>query len=1290
MKYTIAFGIILILASARTLLAEEFITSPISTEKFPVVEKSFSVVDDAGNITSGFSKSDFEVYEDGTQIDPELVEVDCYSSQAPVQVLLLIDQSTSMSEEVDGKRKIDWAKESARTFVNDIYLGPFSSIGIAVFSTEVNQLCPFTRDKERLKNILKDIPPVSASTDFNSAFLDDNGGAELLKRQPNLNRVIIFLTDGKHDSEWRGLLKQSQITYTLNRNNIELYAITFLDYANEKLNSIAVSTGGYYYQVQTPDELPDLYRLLASGLTLSDNCTISWETDLFCESSPPTRDVRIVYKPKNLTDIDSYTPGNETVFDAGYFSTFYYFGNPAPGTSSERTVILKPGPYDYMVENVYIEDNTYFEIIDYGNGSDVFPGPFQITVGTEHRIKVRFTQQVEDISRKTRLKISAYPCNSEVDLFGGRGNLVITSPQKGDIFSKCEGIEIKWEGVSGDTETDLYYKSIDNNTWQLIANNKRYLYYGWVPPDIEGFFQIKAVSTLNNGSGEILEAVSDTFKIVTPELAAGLDEVFHDSLLIGQYSKSLFENLFYNNSEVDIKIKSAYISGISGDDFTISEYEKNKLAPGEYSDMLIEFFPSDDNIRQAMINIEPDCGETLRIPILGYGICRVDVKDSLRVDTTFTGEYRDTTFVRSMKNPMDMPLNFKAYLSLNDNYDFYLTGIGSNQTVTIPPKGTYDLKVGFSPETVGEKMAKVNIKIEGCTSSEIMLYGHAVLEGVRTNDVNFGRKLYKSEFDTMYVHIKNKDAFDLAISSIDFESESPAFSADFPPPDTLLQGDSTISFPVYFTPNKPGFLDTRIQICINEKDTLYSNLSGETFTRELEIETICPDGVNSGDTGIADLFLINSGYSEPVHIDTCYFAAGSEEFSLPADLVFPSDTLIEPQDTIQIPIFYSPAEGLPHTGLVSVWADNFLADYDTTSRENIGEFICDALRFEYSPEVDLGISMVCESNTGFFEVINNSDNIDLLLYFQNARIEGSDKQSFSLIDTETVIVDPGENNAATFEIGFIPERTGRHDAVLHIPTSGGKDIEISLYGEGVEYSIAFTRKKIKYRPGNMFNQYLTLQVPEVSKGFTEFLDIEVNYDISSMDLSDTGITKIISENPEDNVYLSWEEFDHNADYGSIIAEGHGILDAGRAYDLFEFRFLGLLPQETQADMSSNTSYSCTSISDTTNAQIEADSLCAGTNRYVEISDISFYCLPPFPQPAEGTVNLKFGIGYDSHLKIEMFDNTGKTAVVLYEGTISKGYYNRQYRIPPTLSSGQYSLVFSAGTFTETFSVIISE
>ena len=188
-----------------------------------------------------------------------------------VDVMLVIDISGSMLwiDNEYGKRKIDMAKEAAKTFVDQLNStdGQDRS-GVVVFNQTDYLYQELTSDKNTVKDKIDTIHVnPAADTQIEGGIrnatehLEDNGRIDA-------NWIQILLSDGKDDpccSDAEGAAQEA------NDTNIIIYTIGLgsSDYLDESLlQQIADITGGKYYHAPSSTDLEDIYKEIAYEIKL--------------------------------------------------------------------------------------------------------------------------------------------------------------------------------------------------------------------------------------------------------------------------------------------------------------------------------------------------------------------------------------------------------------------------------------------------------------------------------------------------------------------------------------------------------------------------------------------------------------------------------------------------------------------------------------------------------------------------------------------------------------------------------------------------------------------------------------------------------------------------------------------------------------------------------------------------------------------------------------------------------------------------------------------------------------
>ena len=167
-------------------------------------------------------------------------------------ISILLDASDSMQE----NNRFSIAKKIIANFLKQ---RKNDNIALSLFANYAYVASPLTYDKKSIEDMLKFIKlgvAGSRQTALNEAlFL----GADIFKKSDSKNRVMILLTDGINTVN--GVSLQSAISQ-IKSFNIKVYTIALGkkgDYNKEVLKSIAVQSGGKFYQALMPQELELIY-----------------------------------------------------------------------------------------------------------------------------------------------------------------------------------------------------------------------------------------------------------------------------------------------------------------------------------------------------------------------------------------------------------------------------------------------------------------------------------------------------------------------------------------------------------------------------------------------------------------------------------------------------------------------------------------------------------------------------------------------------------------------------------------------------------------------------------------------------------------------------------------------------------------------------------------------------------------------------------------------------------------------------------------------------------------------
>jgi Ca-activated chloride channel homolog len=245
-----------------------------------------TVRDNSGQLVTGLTRTSFRVFEDGA----EQPLSDLSLRQAPVDVVLLVDASSSVSDNLDDFRR------AAEGFA--VHLAADDRISLIQFDDRVLLLQDWTKSISQLRRALRRVAP-GMFTRFNDAML--LAARDQLPR-PNARHAIIVLTDGidsgrgtTFDAALRAALHSQTTVYVVSNTEIERakketelsgllmgsssaqrfnelrigdlrLGLEALNASERNLDQLTRATGGRVYKPTSFDDLERVYREVAEEL----------------------------------------------------------------------------------------------------------------------------------------------------------------------------------------------------------------------------------------------------------------------------------------------------------------------------------------------------------------------------------------------------------------------------------------------------------------------------------------------------------------------------------------------------------------------------------------------------------------------------------------------------------------------------------------------------------------------------------------------------------------------------------------------------------------------------------------------------------------------------------------------------------------------------------------------------------------------------------------------------------------------------------------------------------------
>lgn len=202
---------------------------------------------------------------------PRLGEAEALVPAEGIDIALSIDVSSSMAASYFGvdETRLSSVKEVIRDFVagrdND-------RIGLVIFQREALPLAPLTLDHEALDTIIADLSSDTLPVDGTGIGVGIASALTLLEDSNAASRIVILLTDGRHNADSISPAEAAEIAAAL---RIRVYTIGVVDEDGtrpdpftgldaELLSSISEHTGARYFEAASAGDLAQVYDEIAS------------------------------------------------------------------------------------------------------------------------------------------------------------------------------------------------------------------------------------------------------------------------------------------------------------------------------------------------------------------------------------------------------------------------------------------------------------------------------------------------------------------------------------------------------------------------------------------------------------------------------------------------------------------------------------------------------------------------------------------------------------------------------------------------------------------------------------------------------------------------------------------------------------------------------------------------------------------------------------------------------------------------------------------------------------------
>ncbi len=238
--------------SRDRIVLEPYVVTELAEITSVLVEAG--VYDKNGRMVRGLTAPEFILEEDGQRQIPDMVA----QETIPTTFALLVDSSQSMW------RNMDFVRAAAGRLT--AYLRPKDQVFVAPFSRGLRAITGPTHDAQTIGESITAIN-AQGGTAMRDAMIEISGRFSGVEGR----RVIVLITDGYDEHSQASIdeavaaLKKAGVTvYTVGIGGVAGISLK----GHDELKSIAASTGGRAFFPARPNELPNVYDVLANDAQL--------------------------------------------------------------------------------------------------------------------------------------------------------------------------------------------------------------------------------------------------------------------------------------------------------------------------------------------------------------------------------------------------------------------------------------------------------------------------------------------------------------------------------------------------------------------------------------------------------------------------------------------------------------------------------------------------------------------------------------------------------------------------------------------------------------------------------------------------------------------------------------------------------------------------------------------------------------------------------------------------------------------------------------------------------------
>ncbi len=760
------------------------------------------------------------------------------------------------------------------------------------------------------------------------------------------------------------------------------------------------------------------------------------------------------------------------------------------------------------------------------------------------------------------------------------------------------------------------------------------------------------------------------FAIDSPSLRKEIDSVIIQNAQIGKKKTISVERAAFNDSDnLNTFVEEIKLIGESPASFQILALEDSLIQPGEYLNLKARFFAEEAIDKRAKAVIIPSCADSIIIPLIGEGVCDLQVKDTIRTGQMNVGFGKNIVVEKAVYNPLSFPISVNPKIAGKDVKDFIIV---TESPISIDSRSYAKLFILFIPSDSGRREAKIEYDFDACRDKSAILLGQGLKNDISASAIDWGVRRIKTINDSTAL-IENDNALDIIIESIELIKDNDncfEFLSDIKTPIQLKRGDSLI-IPVNFKPKDEKSYFNAISIGTNLFDSaLTVPLFGIGALPKLKTQWNCGGTPAAGDSSLGNFILINESSSAPLQIFDCRIIYNQNEFAFLENF---TETTIPPNKSIELKTLFAPQKPGTRAGFVKIKSDAFPGPEINPINTSITSIECEAAGAIHDSTIKYGGVLKCSEDIINIEIINYSDDEKIII--EGYEIENlNDNSTFEpppfIINLDSTLTIPPKDTAR-IRTAFAPMENIEYKAVLRFYVKNKKNIELELTGIGETINLFADKTSLKMKPGESKNFSIACSAPAINRNVVSEITLRIDYNPKALRFT-------INETPRDLPLWNWNVKSIDPS-GVMLLKGEGVLPTPYDGEILSGVYRAFLSDTSGSENTFRlTNKDCQSSNDL-NVNVKIQSVCFGEGRLVEVFDGDYFLATPYPNPCEDYVNVEFGVATETLTTIEIRDRLGNLKTTYKTKSAASGRYKVKFNLDK-FPSGAYFVIMKSGCF----------